>query len=276
VSDRRGLPERRMRHDAHYVDALATRFDEPVGRMLPIELIDPNPLQPRIQMGDLAELVASVKERGVLEPVMVRAAAKGRFQLVAGERRLRAAQAAGLKAVPAVELDVDDGEALEVALVENLQRRDLDCFEEADGLAGLRERFGLTQEQLAKKLARSRTQVTETLAIGSIPAPVRDLCMKKGVVGRTALLQVARAGSREKMEAAVLRLASGMERPEDVARARKEEEGVRGRPRHHAFKWTGPDKAFAVQIRFKKSRVSKGEVIAALRKLLDELEGAAE
>jgi ParB family chromosome partitioning protein len=265
-----------MRHDAHYVDALATRFDEPVGRMLPVELIDPNPLQPRIQMGDLADLVASVKERGILEPVIVRAAAKGRFQLVSGERRLRAAQAAGLKAVPAVELDVDDGEALEVALVENLQRRDLDAFEEADGLAALRERFGLTQEQLARKLARSRTQITETLAIGSIPPPVRDLCMKKGVVGRTALLQVARAGSREKMESAVLRLASGMSRPEDVARARREEEGARGRPRHHAFRWTGPDKSFAVQIRFKKSRVSKGEVIAALRKLLDELEGAAE
>ena len=73
---KRGLPVTlKMRHDAHYVDALATRFDEPVGRMLPIELIDPNPLQPRIQMGDLAELVASVKERGILEPVMVRAAA---------------------------------------------------------------------------------------------------------------------------------------------------------------------------------------------------------
>ncbi len=274
MSDRRGLPQRRMRHDAHYVDALASRHDEPIGRLLPVDIIDPNPFQPRSQMGDLAELVVSVKERGVLEPLIVRAAAGGRFQLISGERRLRAAQAAGLKSVPCVEIDADDGEALEVALVENIQRRDLNPLEEADGLLALKERFGLTHEQLARKLGRSRPVITETLSLAAIPEPVRELCIKKGVLGRTALLQVAKAGSREKMEAAVLLMASaGGGSAAAVARARKEDEApARGRPKHYAFRWAAPEKTFAVQVQFRKARVSKDEVITALKKLLKELE----
>ena len=272
MSDRRGLPDRRMRHDAHYVDVLSSRFEEPVGKTIPVDLIDPNPWQPRTQMGDLDTLVASVKERGVLEPLIVRAAAGGRYQLVSGERRLRASQAAGLKAVPCVEIDVDDGEALEVALVENLQRRDLDAFEEADGLVALKEKFGLTHDQLGKKLGRSRVAVTETLAIAAIPEPVRELCAKKDVTSRSALLQVARAGSREKMEAAVLRIATEGATREDLAKERKQEAGAPGRPRQFQFRWQAPERAFAVQIKFKKSRVSKQEVVAALRSLLAELE----
>src|SRR5204863_46995 len=190
-----------MRHDAHYVDALVSVHDEPIGRSVSIDSIDPNPWQPRSQMGDLESLVESVRERGVLEPLIVRAATAGRYQLISGERRLRAAQQVGLKHVPVVEIDADDGEALEVALVENMQRRDLDAFEEADGLKALKERFDMTHEQLARKLGRSRPAVTELLSIGGIPEPVRDLCAKKDVLSRSALVQVARAGSREKMEA---------------------------------------------------------------------------
>lgn len=275
MSDRRGLPARRsMRHDAHYVDALASRFDDPIGRTVPIDAIDPNPWQPRAQIGDLKELIASIKERGVLEPLIVRVGQGGRFQLVSGERRLRAAEAAGLKAVPCVEIDVDDGEALEVALVENLQRRDLNAFEEADGLLALKERFDYTHEQLSTKLGRSRSATTEALSIAGIPEPVRTLCREKDVLSRAALLQVAKAGSREKMEAMVLRIASqGLDR-EEIARERREEETGpgRGRPKHHTFKWQAPAKNFAVQIRFRKSKVSKGEVIQALRSLLQDLE----
>jgi ParB family chromosome partitioning protein len=272
VSDRRGLPSRKMRHDAHYVDAIVSRHDEPIGKLVPIELIDPNPFQPRSQMGDLAELVVSVKERGILEPLIVRVAMGGRFQLISGERRLRAAQAAGLQRVPCVEIDADDGEALEVALVENIQRRDLNAFEEADGLLALKERFGLTHEQLARKLGRSRPAITETLSLAAIPEPVRDLALKKNVLARTSLVQVARAGSREKMEAAVLRMASEGARPQEVAKERQDEQAPKGRPKHFAFRWAAPEKTFAVQVKFKKSRVSKDEVIGALRKLLHQLE----
>lgn len=274
MSDRRGMPNRRMRHDAHYVDVLTSRFEEPVGKSIPVDLLDPNPLQPRTQMGDLDTLVASVKERGVLEPLIVRAAAGGRYQLVSGERRLRAAQAAGLASVPCVEIDVDDGEALEVALVENIQRRDLQAFEEADGILALKERFSLTHEQLGRKLGRSRPAVTEMLSIAAIPEAVRELCAKKAVASRSALLQVARAGSREKMEAAVLRIASEGATRGDLARERRNEDApAKGRPRHFQFKWQAPEKAFAIQIRFRKSRVPKQELVAALRSLLAELEG---
>lgn len=273
MSDRRGLPNRRMRHDAHYVDAITSRHDEPIGKLVPVELIDPNPFQPRSQMGDLEELIASVKERGILEPLIIRASTGGRFQLISGERRLRAAQAAGIARVPCVEMDADDGEALEVALVENIQRRDLNCFEEADGLLALKERFGLTHEQLARKLGRSRPVITETLTLAQIPEPVRELAAKKNVMARAALLQVARAGSREKMEAAVLRMASEGAKAADVARARKEEAApAKGRPKHFAFRWAAPEKTFAVQVKFRKSRVSRDEVIGALRTLLTQLE----
>jgi ParB family chromosome partitioning protein len=263
-----------MRHDAHYVDALATKFMEPIGHAIPVDLLDPNPFQPRTQMGDLDDLVGSIKDRGILEPLVVRAAPGGRFQVVSGERRLRAAQAAGLRAVPCVEIDVDDGEALEVALVENLQRKDLSAFEEADGLAALCEQLDYTHAQLSAKLGRSRSALTETLAIARIPDAVRELCHRKGVLSHSALLQVARAGSRERMEATVLRIAAeGMDR-KALARDRAHADApARGRPRSYAFRWLPPAKSFAVQIKFRKSKVSRTEVIAAVRALLAELEG---
>lgn len=271
---RGGLPQRRrMRHDAHYVDVIANRFDEPVGKTVPIELIEPNPFQPRAQIGDLTELVASVKDRGVLEPLIVRAAEGGRYQLVSGERRLRAAEAAGLASVPCVEIDVDDGEALEVALVENLLRTDLDAFEEADGLAALKDQFGYTHAALSTKLGRSRSSVTETLSLAAIPEAVRELAAKKGVTSRGALLQVARAGDRERMEATVLRIASeGAQRAELVDERRQATGAKKGRPKAFRFRWQEPDRRFALQLQFRKSRVSKREVIAALREIIEELE----
>lgn len=275
---RGGLPQRRrMRHDAHYVDALASRFDEPVGRHVPVSIIDPNPFQPRTQVGELDDLVASVKEKGVLEPLIVRASAGGRYQLVSGERRLRAAIAADRKTVPCVEVDADDGEALELALVENIQRRDLSPFEEADGFAALRDRFEHTHQALATRLGRSRTAVTESLSIAAIPEPVRELCNRQGVTSRSALLQVARAGSRESMEATVLRIAAGGSDREQLVRQRRKEEGKAGpgRPRHYRFRWQPEERHFKVQIHFRKTRVSKTELITAVRSLLAQLEADA-
>jgi len=279
-TDRRGgLPQRRrMRHDAHYVERLTTRHEEPIGRLIAVVDLEANPFQPRAQMGDLSGLIASVKEKGVLEPLIVRCTDQGRFQLISGERRLRAAQAAGLKAVPCVEIDADDGEALEVALVENIQRRDLNAFEEGDGFLALKERFGHTHQTLAEKLGRSRSAVTEALSISKIPEPVRELCHSRDVLSRSALLQVARAGTRERMESTVLRIAAGGAQREDLVKERKEAEGKAkpGRPKHFKFRWQPEEKSFAVQINFKKQRVSKAEVVTAVRNLLEELEAAEE
>src|ERR1044072_3782682 len=122
-----------MRHDDHYVDAITASAGTPVGRMVPIELIDPNPNQPRQVMGDLSELIASITEKGILEPLVVRQRGE-RFQIVAGERRYQAAVQVGLRELPVVIRDVDDTEMLELALIENLQRKDLTPVEEAEAL----------------------------------------------------------------------------------------------------------------------------------------------
>src|SRR5712671_7378393 len=103
-----------MRHDEHYVEALAASAGAPIGRLIPIDLIDPNPDQPRQVMGDLSELIASISEKGILEPLLVRQRGE-RFQIIAGERRYQAAIQAGLRELPVVIREVDDSEMLELA-----------------------------------------------------------------------------------------------------------------------------------------------------------------
>ena len=166
---RRGLPDTvAMRHDEHYVEALAASAGTPIGRLIPIDQIDPNPNQPRQVMGDLSELIASIAEKGILEPLIVRQRGD-RFQIVAGERRYQAAVQVGLRDLPAVIREVDDTEVIELALIENLQRKDLTPFEEAEALHGLAESCGYTHEDLARRLGKSRTAVTESLALDHAP-----------------------------------------------------------------------------------------------------------
>ena len=139
---RLGLPETlRMRHDNHYVDQLGRPGGVPVGRLVPIEDIEPNPNQPRQTLGDISELIASISEKGILEPILVRPRGS-RFQIIAGERRYRAATEAGLAEIPCVVRETSDAEMMEIALVENLQRKDLHPLEEADGFKVLRDSYG--------------------------------------------------------------------------------------------------------------------------------------
>src|SRR3989304_2956010 len=106
-----------MRHDAHYVEELSERTPAPVGRMISLDKLDPNPEQPRVEFGDLTELTASIAEKGVLEPLLVKPSSPpGRWMIIAGERRWRAARAAGLNEVPCVEMEVDEGTVAEIAL----------------------------------------------------------------------------------------------------------------------------------------------------------------
>src|SRR5437868_13382211 len=122
---KRGLPSTvRMRHDEHYVDALTNSAGVPIGRLIPIDELDPNPNQPRQVMGDLSELMASISEKGIIEPIVVRQRGP-RYQIVAGERRYQAAVQVGLPEIPVVIREVDDAEIIEIALVENIQRKDL-------------------------------------------------------------------------------------------------------------------------------------------------------
>jgi ParB family chromosome partitioning protein len=189
-----------MRHDRHFVEELASKSVVGVGVMLPVSQIETNREQPRTNLGDLSELTESIRQRGVLEPLLVRKVASGRYQLVAGERRFHAAVAAGLTEVPCVEMSLSDQEALEVALVENLQRRDLNPFEEAEGYRTLVEKYGYTHEQVAQAVGKSRTSITETLSLLNIPPAIRDLCRHADITAKSKLLIIARAKSIDEME----------------------------------------------------------------------------
>jgi ParB family chromosome partitioning protein len=158
-----------MRHDAHYVEELTQPSATHVGRLLPTDKLDPNPDQPRTEIGDLTDLTASILDKGVLEPLLVKPTSDGRWMIIAGERRWRAASAAGLEEVPCIEMDVDDSAVAEIALVENMQRKDLTPWEEADGLRALSEKFGYTHEEVARKVGKSRSTVTEALSIAALP-----------------------------------------------------------------------------------------------------------
>jgi ParB family chromosome partitioning protein len=258
-----------MRHDEHYVEALAASAGTPIGRMIPIDRIDPNPHQPRQVMGDLAELIASITEKGIIEPLVVRPRGE-RFQIVAGERRYQAAVQVGLRELPAVIRDVDETEMLELALIENLQRKDLTPFEESEALQGLAESCGYTHEDLARRLGKSRTSVTESLALNAMPEEVRTLCRLADISAKSLLLQVVRQNTSEKMTALVEKIASqgGATRQqmrEAIARPKP------GRPKHYVFAFRPPTKAFNLKLSFNKARATRDEIIDALEGILRDL-----
>ena len=149
MSKRLGLPVTlKMRHDAHYVESLTSYSGAAVGRMIPVEQIRPNPEQPRKALGDLRELSESIRQKGVLEPLLVRFIPREDcYYIISGERRYHAARAAGLREVPCIEKSADDAETLEIALIENMQRKDLTPFEEADGLQRLADQFDYSHEE---------------------------------------------------------------------------------------------------------------------------------
>jgi ParB family transcriptional regulator, chromosome partitioning protein len=146
-------------------------------RDLPVELVKPNPAQPRKRFDDeaLQGLAGSVAERGVVQPILVRPVAGGTYEIVAGERRWRAAQLAGLERIPAIVRDHDDAASLEVALVENMAREDLNPVEEARAVAALVEELGLSREEVGKRVGRSRVAISNLLRILDLPDETLEL-----------------------------------------------------------------------------------------------------
>ena len=144
----------------------------------PVEHLEPGPFQPRgdFDPAGMAELVDSIRARGILQPLLARPhpTSRDRFQIIAGERRWRAAQQAGLHAVPVLIRSLSDAEAMAAALVENLQRQDLNAIEEAQGYHRLTEEFGLTQERLAEAVGKSRSHVANTLRLRQLPITVQE------------------------------------------------------------------------------------------------------
>jgi ParB family transcriptional regulator, chromosome partitioning protein len=273
---KRGLPTGlQMRHDAHYVEELAQHRPAQVGRMIAVDKLDPNPEQPRVEFGDLTELTASIAEKGVLEPLLVKPnRLTGRWMIIAGERRWRSAQKAGLKEVPCVEMEVDAGAVAEIALIENMQRKDLTVWEEADGLLALCDRFGYSHEEVAKKVGKSRTTVTEALSIAKIPRDVREICTAGEINAKSSLLQIVRQPDDDSMLRLARQIASQGLNRNDAREARRQQMGPRVVPdaKPFAFKYSAPDKEFNLEIRFRRSKVADSEVAAALRAVADELD----
>jgi len=271
---KRGLPERAtMRHDAHFVEELTRRSGRHIGSMIPLELIEANPDQPRTNPGNLDELAASIREKGVLEPILVRSVGPNRYQIISGERRFRAASMAGLDEIPAIEFDVDDKETLEIALVENIQRKDLTPFEEAEGFQLLQQRFGYTHDKISQVIGKSRTTVTETLLINDIPDRIRAMCREAGIANKSVLVQIARAGDEEAMERVMRRVAVGeLSREELRKQTAAPEPKKAGRPKNYTFQLKDKSLPFSLSLSFKKAKVEKAEIIAAVRELLRRLE----
>jgi ParB family chromosome partitioning protein len=258
-----------MRHDEHYVEALTSSAGSPVGRLVPIDEIDPNPNQPRQVMGDLSELMASIAEKGIIEPIIARQRGR-RYQIVAGERRYQAAVQVGLREIPIVIREVDDNEIIEVALIENIQRKDLTPFEEAEALQSLGTRCGYTHEDMARRLGKSRTAITESLSLNNMPEEVKNLCRLADISSKSLLLEVVRQGDPQKMVALVERIARDGGATREAVR-KETAKPKAGRPKAYVFSYKAPTKAFKLQLRFSKSRVERDEVIQALEAILDEL-----
>lgn len=267
---KRGLPSTlKMRHDRHYVEELASLRGAPIGKMIAIEKLEPNPQQPRIDMGDLAELIASIKEKGILEPLLVRPSdVGGRYMIISGERRYRAAVEAELREVPCIEMDVDDREVAEIALIENLQRKDLTPYEESEGLLALIERFGYTHEEVAQKVGKSRSSITETLSIATMPTEVREQCRAAHITSKSLLLQVARQNDQQAMIDFVRRIATqGLNR--DEARQARKQKQARAQP--FVYRYQAPTKDFTIEVKFRRSSVEHEELMQAVQTALEEL-----
>jgi ParB family transcriptional regulator, chromosome partitioning protein len=284
VSSNRGLPgAHRMRHDRHFVEELANQSVTAIGIMVPLDRIETNREQPRSNLGDLSELADSIRRCGLLEPLVVRLVpGTPKYQLVAGERRFHACAEAGLTEVPCIEVSVTDQQALEMALVENLQRKDLTPFEEGEGFRTLVEKYAYTHEQVAAAVGKSRTSVTEALTLLSIPPSIRDLCRHADITARSVLLLIARAGDIPEMERLVQEIAEhGLDREGARAMARHAHsdapsataaeddagDGPRFRPVQVRFRAT-PDAPVHLSFSIRRPGVTREQVIASLEELL--------
>jgi ParB family chromosome partitioning protein len=276
-----------MRHDSHYVEELA-RSNRSVGKIIPINKIEPNPDQPRTEIGDLSELTASIKEKGILEPLLVKPRNNGTYLIIAGERRWRAANLAGLREVPCIEFDFDESEIAEVALIENMQRKDLTIWEEADGLAALSEKYNHTHEQIAQKLGKSRSTVTETLTIAGLPDEIRNKCRDSAINAKSTLLEIARQFDEEAMHKFLDKISDknlSVKKVQAIARPTKPktdkvqtviEKDISESADKNSFRYKSVDNDFTLELSFTDAEpFSRKDVLRALKEVFDSVKSNA-
>ena len=264
--------------------------DDGQPRMLPIALLQPGKYQPRTRMdeGSLYELAESIKAQGIMQPILVRPVGDGRFEIIAGERRSRAAKLAGLDDVPVLVKDVADEAAAAMSLIENIQREDLNPLEEAQGLKRLTDEFGLTHEMAAKAVGRSRSAASNLLRLLNLTEPVQQLLMAGDIdmgharallplEGASQILRaseiVAKKLSVREAERLVTRVSSQAGRQAPLLRAKHEKSRDLQRIEHELSDHLTAN----VEVRVKK-RTKRGEQgeIAITFGSLDELNGLLE
>ncbi|MBN2346119.1 MAG: ParB/RepB/Spo0J family partition protein [Candidatus Aminicenantes bacterium] len=263
-----GLPEFiKMKHDHHLVDEISLRSKTPVIRNIPVDKIFPNQMQPRRDMGDLSELADSIRENGIIEPIIVKPR-DGNFEIIAGERRYRAAKEAGLREVPCIEHDVPENEALEMSIIENIQRKDLHVIEQATSIRSLAEIYGYTHEEIARKIAKSRVTVTELIRITDLPESIKERCLELGINSKTFLLELTKTGDSEKIEAI---LAQYQKKPFSREHVKQKRKGTSSKPSHFHFDFVSDDKRIKINFRFKQEKVGRDEVIELLENLIRDI-----
>lgn len=267
-----GLPdELGMRHDYHYVDLISKRNTGPKIRMIKIENIDPSAQQPRNHLGDLKDLTSSIKEKGVLAPILVRPV-DGRYEIIAGERRYRASKKVGLKEIPCIEMDVEDSEAMEISLIENVQRKDLEIFEEADGLRALADIYGYNHAQVAEKIGKSRSTITETLNISKIPFEIRQLCKEYEISSRTTLIEISKQKTTDDMHMLINEIKKRDLKREDTRELSKKFKGSDSKVKRFVYNYRGiTPNSYRLRIEFKKKDVDKSDIIHILEEVLERL-----
>jgi ParB family transcriptional regulator, chromosome partitioning protein len=208
-------------------------------RRVPIEFLTPNPRNPRRNFSDaeLDELAASVRERGVIQPIVVRPVrgAADAFEIIAGERRWRAAQRAGLRDVPIVAIDATDGEALELAIIENVQRTDLNAIEEAEGYQRLANEFDHSQEEIAKIVGKSRSHVANTMRLLKLSEPIKAYIHSGKLTAGHARMLVGQPNAEEFAEDIVAR-GLNVRQVETLARKSGQEQAKELKPKRRTGK----------------------------------------
>ncbi len=268
-----GLPGSiNMRHDGHFVEIISERTEGPSIRMIEITNIMPNPHQARNELGNIKELVASIKEKGVLEPILIRPK-NGKYEIIAGERRYMAAKTAGLKNMPCIEMNIEDNEAMEISLIENLQRKDLNVFEEADGLNSLADIYGYNHSQIAEKIGKARSTITEIINISKIPVDIRDLCLKNSIQSRTTIIEISKQQNKKNMLELINAISERDLKREDTRILSKQLKGKKeSKIRHYVYNFVPTiDQNCKIRIEFKKQKVNKSEIINILKEAIEKL-----
>jgi ParB family chromosome partitioning protein len=269
-----GLPDFvKSKFDNHFVEELSARTRTPVIRNIPIDKLTANVHQPRKDFGNLAELADSIKEKGILEPVLIRPK-NGKFEIVAGERRFRAAQIAGLTEIPCIEHDIADNEALEVSIIENIQRKDLNVYEQAFSIKSFADIYGYTHQEIAQKIGKSRVTVTEFIRITDMPEEILEHCMELKINSKTFLQELVKLESIEQMKEM---LDNYQEKPfsrdkiKEKRKAKKEKKSPEKSSKTFRFNLTSEDKSVKIKFDIKSQEDDKNKIIHILEKLVSDL-----